>query len=137
MDISSLFSLMPVLMKAFKVAQEISSSSKSGTGVIDIIKDKGDDVLDIVTQVGTQLFPNLPKEEQVQAGALRFSPQLVTKIQGQLNKLGANPKLVTDGDYGPRTKAAVTKFQSEHGLDADGWAGPITQAELNKLAGAA
>lgn len=134
MDFATIFKLLPLIMKAVNVAQDISASSKSGTGVVDIIKAKGPEVMDLVTKAGAELFPGMPAAEQTQAGALRFSPQLVSKIQGQLNKLGS--KLAVDGDYGARTKATVTDFQRRHGLDADGWAGPLTQAELNKQAGA-
>ncbi len=135
MNFSTIMNLFPLIMKAVNVAQEINAASKSGTGVVDLLKTNGPEVLDLVTKAGAQLFPNIPAAEQTQAGVLRFDPALVAKIQGQLNKLGSS--LAVDGDYGPRTKAAVTDFQRKHGLDADGWAGPITQAELNKQTGAA
>ncbi|GGS23046.1 MULTISPECIES: D-Ala-D-Ala carboxypeptidase family metallohydrolase [Actinokineospora] len=38
--------------------------------------------------------------------------------------------LALDGDYGPATKAAVTRFQQAYGLGADGVAGPNT---FNKI----
>ncbi len=37
-----------------------------------------------------------------------------------------------DGDNGPKTKAAVKKFQQDNGLTADGDAGPATRAALFK-----
>lgn len=120
--------LFPLIMKAVNLAQSINSSRQSGDSVIKIIQSQGADVLDIVTQVGAQLFPNLPAAEQAQAGVVRFDPTLTTRIQTRLNELGA--KLDVDGHYGNLTKAAVKDFQSKNGLSADGWAGPLTQAKL-------
>ena len=37
---------------------------------------------------------------------------------------------VVDGLTGPKTKRAVKNFQSDHGLSADGVAGPMTRAQL-------
>ena len=42
--------------------------------------------------------------------------------------------LIADGDFGPKTKAAVIKFQDNHdNLDSNGIVGPKTWAELVKL----
>jgi len=54
--------------------------------------------------------------------------------QGLLNKFGAAPALVVDGDNGPATKAAVARFQGAHGLFVDGIAGPKTIAALEAAA---
>jgi hypothetical protein len=54
---------------------------------------------------------------------------LGTWLQASLRDLVA-PDLVVDGDPGPRTTAALKKFQREHGLQADGIAGPKTLAAL-------
>ena len=37
-----------------------------------------------------------------------------------------------DGRYGPRTEQAVRRFQTAHGLEVDGIAGPLTLAALRK-----
>ncbi len=52
------------------------------------------------------------------------------KLQSVLNSLGFGP-LVVDGDVGPATRRAITKFQWRHGLTADGIAGPLTWAALD------
>ncbi len=39
-------------------------------------------------------------------------------------------KLAADGEFGPRTKAAVVAFQKSKGLTADGVVGPKTAAAL-------
>lgn len=54
----------------------------------------------------------------------------VTQLQNKLNGLGFNCGSA-DGDFGPKTKAAVQSFQRAHGLTADGIVGPNTQAALN------
>ncbi|MEU3254838.1 D-Ala-D-Ala carboxypeptidase family metallohydrolase [Streptomyces sp. NPDC006997] len=41
--------------------------------------------------------------------------------------------LATDGAFGARTKAAVTKFQQAYGLTADGVAGPATFSKIYAL----
>jgi peptidoglycan LD-endopeptidase CwlK len=47
------------------------------------------------------------------------------QIQQQLNKLGFGP-LTEDGAAGPKTTAAIKKFQASKGLTADGIVGPKT-----------
>ena len=50
----------------------------------------------------------------------------IRQVQERLNQLGANPRLATDGVFGPATEAAVRAFQSRNGLNADGVVGPNT-----------
>jgi len=54
----------------------------------------------------------------------------VVLLQNELNTLGANPRVVVDGRYGPATKRAVIQFQKIAGLKADGIAGPVTRAAM-------
>lgn len=55
----------------------------------------------------------------------------VTKLQEDLVKVGIN--VTVDGDFGPKTDAAVRRFQSEYGLDVDGIAGQMTLAKLAQV----
>lgn len=54
--------------------------------------------------------------------------ELVTELQEALVALGY--AVDTDGIYGPGTAGAVSRFQQEHGLAADGIAGQATQAAV-------
>jgi Putative peptidoglycan binding domain len=57
-------------------------------------------------------------------------PEWVAHLQRTLVDQGCDPGPV-DGDFGPRTDAAVRQFQFDHGLPADGVVGPMTWAVLN------
>lgn len=54
---------------------------------------------------------------------------VVRALQHRLAAVGASPGPI-DGRYGPLTARAVERFQSAHGLEVDGIAGPITLAAL-------
>lgn len=56
--------------------------------------------------------------------------RVVENVQRLLNKRGAH--LAVDGDFGPKTQAAVKAFQSKHGLKASG---VVDHATLEKLEG--
>lgn len=43
--------------------------------------------------------------------------------------------ITADGDFGPKTKAAVLAFQKQYGLAQDGVVGPATTAKLNEIYG--
>ena len=55
----------------------------------------------------------------------------VSALQAQLKKVGLY-KDVVDGDYGPKTRAAVRAFEKKHGWTQDGIAGARLQAQLAK-----
>ncbi|MCB9638266.1 MAG: peptidoglycan-binding protein [Myxococcales bacterium] len=59
----------------------------------------------------------------------------VRELQEALNRNGAG--LQADGDFGPRTQAAVRDFQRQNGLQADGIVGPRTLEALQRSNGAA
>jgi putative chitinase len=55
--------------------------------------------------------------------------EAVSQLQGLLRDL--NFAVAIDGDFGPATEVAVTRFQSEHGLTEDGLVGPKTWAAID------
>lgn len=56
----------------------------------------------------------------------------VTLMQEDLNKIG-NYKLSEDGSFGQITQNAVVDFQKNHGLGADGIAGPLTLGKIKDI----
>ncbi|HVY61264.1 MAG TPA: peptidoglycan-binding domain-containing protein, partial [Planctomycetota bacterium] len=61
----------------------------------------------------------------------------VKALQQALVALGAAAPGSADGGYGPKTIAAVQKFQREHGLSADGKVGARTLEAIDSALGAA
>lgn len=55
--------------------------------------------------------------------------EAVTALQKKLAAQGINPGPV-DGVFGPKTEAAVKRYQERSGLTSDGIAGPKTLAAL-------
>jgi peptidoglycan hydrolase-like protein with peptidoglycan-binding domain len=54
----------------------------------------------------------------------------VSRLQSLLSSAGFNPGGI-DGDFGPRTRAAVMNYQESRGLGVDGVVGPQTWSALN------
>ena len=54
--------------------------------------------------------------------------QRVKDLQARLNAMGAHLKV--DGQFGPKTRAAVVALQRKYGLKTDGLVGPKTTAAL-------
>jgi cell wall-associated NlpC family hydrolase len=72
------------------------------------------------------------------SGSLRRGAQgaAVVELQNALKAQGFDPG-PADGDFGPKTEAAVKAFQAAKGLEVDGVAGPKTRAALAQPQGPA
>lgn len=79
---------------------------------------------------GTATPPAAPGPSAVELLSTGARGAQVSSLQEALNKAGATPPLTVDGDFGPRTEAAVKQFQERSGLRADGVYGPQTAARL-------
>lgn len=76
---------------------------------------------------GVPVRPLIPAVEPDGAGR----PTLRRGSQGEaVKRLQAQLRAVVDGDFGPRTEAAVREFQRRHDLVPDGIVGPKTWAML-------
>ena len=94
------------------------------------IDPKGIDGYWFRAQVGQDHQPAAGKTCESQVFGLGDEHDCVSIIQRLLNKRGN--KLTDDGDFGPRTDAAVKRFQRKVGLTPDGVVGPQTWAGLWK-----
>lgn len=72
-------------------------------------------------------YASLKKSLELKRDVQVYGLQLALKTLGYYSD-------VLDGSYGLVTEAAVAKFQRAYGLEADGYAGPITQKVLYPLA---
>jgi len=58
-------------------------------------------------------------------------------LQWRLNRAGAQPQIRIDGCFGPNTRAALERFQTQHDCGpVDGVSGPKTWAALRRATGA-
>jgi peptidoglycan hydrolase-like protein with peptidoglycan-binding domain len=109
--------------------------ANSNPEIVKGIKNLSPLVSSMLEYIGGKLFPNAKEELKIAAGAMAaFDPNVTKWVQGALNTLVTpSPNLDVDGIYGPMTKAAVEKFQTDHKLTADGWAGTITRAAIDAI----
>jgi peptidoglycan hydrolase-like protein with peptidoglycan-binding domain len=73
----------------------------------------------------------VPADTSSATGSLRKGAKgaAVTELQGALKRHGFDPGPI-DGDFGPKTEAAVKAFQAAKGLTVDGVVGPQTRQAL-------
>lgn len=125
---------LPLILQVIDLIPKITAQVKAGGNVVDKVKQIAPEVLPVLQDLGNTFFPGLSPENAVNAGATVLTIDLVRSIQSKLNAKGytddAGAALVPDGSYGSKTKQAVSKFQKDHGLTVDGWAGSLTQAAL-------
>jgi murein L,D-transpeptidase YcbB/YkuD len=126
--------MIPLLLKIIQLAfPQIAAAITAGIPIAKALTDAkaSPDLIALLEQIGKAVFPGLPgATAQGAAGGIIFHTELTRVMQANLNKLGATPPLAADGVYGPATKQAVANFQTDHGLDVDGWAGPVTTAAI-------
>lgn len=126
-----LIEFLPIILRVVQAAPQLQQALRLGQPALDDSLATTPELKALLQQLGKSQFPGIADALSHVAGAQAlFDPTGIKWVQLSLNLLGANPQLVVDGSYGPATKAAVTKFQKEHNLAADGWAGDATQNAL-------
>jgi peptidoglycan hydrolase-like protein with peptidoglycan-binding domain len=96
----------------------VGHKEASTTGKIDPLFSMPTFRTHVATYRGTVLKPT-PAPLPVNDG---FTADHIERVQTILNELGYGP-LDVDGSLGPATKSAVTEYQADHNLDADGLPG--------------
>lgn len=125
------------VMRTIAGAKELRDAAKSGE-LLATIKQVAPDLVPLLDAVAAKYFPQyVGTSTGWEAGAsVLFQAESVKKLQAKLNGLGyrddAGRVLDVDGVYGWSTLQATKRYQAEHGLDVDGWAGPATWVELDK-----
>ncbi len=87
-------------------------------------------LLTLQPSIATALDGWTPGAEVAAAEPENIDPSLPLGLQQALNQLGADPVLAEDGIVGPKTKAALARWQGDHGLAPSGTLNPTTIAAL-------
>lgn len=111
----------------------IYDAATNNAGVVDEIKKLSTPLATLLQQVGQEFFPKADPTIAIVGGLIAaFDPNTAKWLQGSMNiLLKLNPPLVVDGQYGPKTRAAVEQIQTKFGLKVDGLAGKLTQAAID------
>jgi hypothetical protein len=94
------------------------------TAIVDFLTEEQRQSVTVGVAEKPQAGESLPLLKQGSEGAA------VTRLQTLLNANGAALKV--DGEFGPKTLAAVEEYQQKNGLETDGIVGPLTWARLLK-----
>jgi len=109
----------------------------SNEDLISKLKEEAAPVASLLETLGSKLFPKAAPALHIAAGAIgAFDPSVTRWLQQSLNALlSPSPNLTVDGIYGPLTRAAVLRVQTQLGLTVDGFAGVLTRAAIDAAMG--
>lgn len=127
--------IISLALKYGPVVKEILDSATSNQDAGSKIQRMAAPLASILEGVGKTFFPKAEPALHVVAGAMAaFDPNTTKWVQNACNTLlDPSPHLVVDGAYGPKTKAAVERLQTQLGVKVDGWAGALTQAAISAV----
>jgi peptidoglycan hydrolase-like protein with peptidoglycan-binding domain len=129
---------MTVMQLAFQWGPTIKSiidEAATNEDIVTKITHLAPNVAGVLEQAGLEFFPQAAPQIHIAAAAIAaFDPNTTKWIQNACNSfVDPSPNLVVDGQYGPKTKAAVEALQAKLGLTVDGVAGMLTQAAISAL----
>lgn len=135
MDIAFIVKILPTIVSAVGTIKDIIDVANDNDGIVKNVRQAVPKLASLLEDVGGFLFPKAEPQLRIAAAVMtQFNESATKGVQTALNALlDPSPKLVVDGLYGPKTKAAVERFQAQMGLDVDGWAGKMTKAAIDKL----
>lgn len=123
MNFAMILQFLPYVMQLVQLVPQIQKAYNSSTGnTLQSIQNvlTGTQLVQTLEGVGAQLFPKLAPEFHAAAAALVIAhPDATSWLQAALNAID-NAGLVVDGQYGPKTRAAVETFQAKEGLHVTG-----------------
>lgn len=111
----------PAAWRVYQHLDEIRSLQERASPHLNALLGMADEAKTLMSQV-------LPEDFTPPAAGEKFTFS-TSQLQAALNKHGG-AKLKIDGDYGEETRKAVEKYQKDHGLTPDGWAGIETLGHL-------
>jgi hypothetical protein len=122
----------PLLTAAPEIIAAVQEAIRVGGPALQAVGAQAPHLLPALEALGKALFPNATSGHAEAAARVLFHPDLTRLLQIYLNDLGFGP-LDVDGEYGPATQAAVTKFQAANPpLEVDGWCGDATWAAMGR-----
>ena len=140
---SWIMTLVSLLTGLIPLATKIGALWEGSAGfgkIADLLASASPTLLKTLQQVGAAMFPSVDAQAQKVLAAIHLGyPEATKWVQASLNAIQATgyihygDPLVIDGDFGPKTFAAVVTLQAKLGLKATG---AVTAAEyeaINKL----
>jgi peptidoglycan hydrolase-like protein with peptidoglycan-binding domain len=129
------FALIPTIISVAGTVKSLIDIAQNNDDLVTKIKESLPTIAHALEEYGAKFFPGVKDELRIAAAAMAaFDPNITKWLQESLNlAMDPSPKLVVDGIYGPKTKAAVELAQTKLGLPVDGWAGQLTQSAIYAL----
>jgi peptidoglycan hydrolase-like protein with peptidoglycan-binding domain len=105
--------IIQLVMQWMGPVREAIDLAESNTDLATKVKSLSGPLAKLLEGIGSELFPKAASGLHIVGGVLAaFSPNYTKWLQGALNSTQSlSPPLVVDGDYGPKTRAAVEQFR--------------------------
>lgn len=125
---------LPLIFRLIDLMATVRAAAQTGGQLDKVLKDHAGGLMDVLTDVGEDIFPGITADLAPQAAAqAMFFPERTKWAQALLNQVTGS-RLGVDGVYGPETRTAVKAFQTAHKIAADGWVSDETATALHNEA---